>query len=136
MAKRCHSGCMTIKELHSKIKKLALRLYAFVPTRLPIGLTEFNEWASSVLSLYDFPDNDSTRWALASMVIHLGPTDAYKPKRYFGLSIRAGAAKQVAGTVFQELKLKDQAARAKAEQDKKSAEATATTPAASNVIPI
>ncbi|CAM6005203.1 unnamed protein product [Sphagnum balticum] len=88
-----------------------------------IGMAAFETWAKSIIDTYGFPDNDSIRFALATMIMHSGPTDAYRPKRYFALCVKAGMAKQIASAQFTAIKERQQAA-AKAEQDKQ-AEATA-----------
>lgn len=131
---------MSFEAFTTKVSKFFKRLYAFLPTPLPTGAQDFNTWASSVLTLYNFPDNDSTRGALAIMITQLKPTDAWKSKRHFGLSVHTAAAKEIAGNFYYEMKTKYQAL-AKAEQEKaaaaKQAEATVQTqPGASNVVPI
>lgn len=136
---------MTIYSLIKAVKQKFKKLWAFVPTLLPIGVEAFHTWAADVLGTYGFPDNDSTRWALTTMIIHLGPTAAYKPKRYFGLALHAAAAKQVAGGIFHEIKTRQMEAQ-KAEKAaeaaaaaalvaaKKQAEATATASGSVNVL--
>lgn len=123
-----------MKVTKDTVKRFFKQTLAFVPTLLPIGVEAFDVWAKDVLYIYNFPDNDSTRWALATMIMHLGPTSAYKTKRFFGLSIHTAAAKQVAHNIFYELKQKQQADQ-KAEQDKQAA-VTGTTAGSANVIPI
>lgn len=122
----------TVKSLLTSAKSAVQRLLAFVPTPLPIGVAAHEKWVTSILSMYGYPDNDSTRFAVATMVLNLGPTSAYKAKRYFGLAIHAGAAKQIAGHFYVELKEKQKAEEAA----RKKAEATALTAAASDVQPI
>lgn len=101
-----------MKRILSKVKKALAKLVAFIPTSLPIGMTEFGHWADSIVLTYDLPDNDSTRFALATMILHLDSTSASKPKRYFGLAALKSMSNQIAGGVMQELKDKQQAARA------------------------
>lgn len=91
----------------------------FFPSPLPQGLTEFNTWSASLIDTYDFPDNDSIRFALSTMIMHLDATAAYKPKRYFALTVKTGMAKQVAAQVFQDIKLAQQEAEAKAASELK-----------------
>jgi len=114
------------------MSKLLMKLLAYLPSKLPQGMTEFETWASSIIKTYDMPDNDSTRFALAVSILHLDATSAFKPKVYFGKILIKGAASQIAGGVMQELKEKQQAL-AKAEQEAaaaKQAEATAQTESA------
>lgn len=124
---------MNLKALTSKVSKFFQRLLAFIPSPLPLGVQDFNTWASGVLVLYNFPDNDSTRGALAVMITQLKPTEAYKPKRFFGLSLHTACAKEIAGNFYYDMKTKYQAL-AKAEKD---AQQKTTAPSdAANVFPI
>jgi hypothetical protein len=88
------------------MKKILKRIKALLPSKLPQGVTEFNLWADEIIEIYDMPNNDSIRFALATALMHLGPTDAYKPKEYFGRILIKGAAGQVAYGMMQELKKK------------------------------
>lgn len=97
-------------------------LYLF-PSPLPIGLTEFDNWAKDVLTTYGWPDNDSFRFALASMIINQGPAKCSRSKYYFSKVVHAAASKQVAGDVFYSLKMKQ---KAEALAQNKLAEAAAT----------
>lgn len=96
------------------------------PSKIPTGVSEHQAWATSIIEDYNFPDNDSVRFALATMVLHLGPTAAYRSKFYFSIMINAGAAKQVASQVFTDIKTRQQ------DEARKQAEATATQAAASD----
>lgn len=93
------------------MKKLFALILALVPSKLPQGVAEFNAWADDLIELYNFPtaDTDSIKFALASIIMHLGAQSAFKSKFYFYLTISAGAAKQVAGAVFYEIKTQQQA---------------------------
>lgn len=121
---------------HEKIRKETIRVesskeiklrMAKEPSRLPVGVTEFHAWVDSFMELYEFPtkDMDSIKFAFATMIMHLGPTDDVKPKEYFYKALMAGAAKQVAGEVFREIKIRQEEAR-------KAAEAAAALEASSN----
>ena len=99
------------------MKKLLQRLLAQLPCKLPMGVTEFHTWADSILDTYELPNNDSTKFALASAIMHLDATSAFKPKAYFGKMLIKGAASQVAHFLFQELKNKQLEAAAKAQQE-------------------
>ncbi len=96
----------------TKLKRYFRLLNAYLPTKLPQGLTAFNEWADDIIDLYGFPNNDSMRFAVAATVVHLREGRAYVSKRYFGLILMKGAATQVAGQVMQDLKAKQRAAEA------------------------
>lgn len=91
------------------IKRYYALAAAFFPSPLPRGMTEFKTWSSSIISTYNLPDNDSVRFSLAVMVLHLDSTNAFKPKRFFGLSALKGMSNQVVSQVIQDLKAKQQA---------------------------
>lgn len=107
-----------------KVKKLLKQMRALLPSPLPVGNTEFQEWADSFSELYTLPtsNQDSIRFTLASIIMHLGHQDGYKSKFFFYLTIKAGAAKQVAGSVFYDIKQKQLDAQ-KAEAQKAADEA-------------
>lgn len=101
--------------------KLIKQVLSHVPTKLPVGLTEFNEWADSIIELSgNYADIDSMKYAIASNLIHLPHTKSKVPKAYFVNTLRKAAANQVASQVFQDIKL-----RQAEEAAKKQAEATA-----------
>lgn len=88
-------------------KKVAARF----PTKLPVGMTEFNAWADSIIDLAgEFADRDSMKYALASNVIHMKHTQDSAPKSYFVSVLRKAAANQVASQVFQDVKVKQEEA--------------------------
>jgi hypothetical protein len=96
----------TIKNLPSTLSKLVRQALHLIPTAIPVGVKEFDVWASDIISTYSFPDNDSVRWALAVKVLHMGETEAYKAKRYFYLAMHKAMANQVVSQVIQDLKTK------------------------------
>jgi hypothetical protein len=95
--------------MKAKLIKILKKMRNFLPSPVPLGIAEFEAWASDIISTYDFPNNDSVRFALATMILHSGPTAAFVSKRYFSLMVKAGAAKQIASQVFQDIKIKQQA---------------------------
>jgi hypothetical protein len=78
--------------------------------QLPIGMEQFEEMAKQVIEKSGLPDNDSVRFALATAVIHFPQEKPELSIEYFARVLRRGAANQVAAQVFQDLKLKQQAA--------------------------
>lgn len=104
------------------LTRLIKQFLGLFPSALPTGVTAFNEWADDIRSTYDLPtqDEDSIKFTLSTIIMHLGPQAAYKPKYYFVLTLRAGAAKQVAGQVFTDIKTR---AAEKAYAEKAAAEA-------------
>lgn len=105
-----------MKNAISKIKNVLIKLSFYLPHKLPTGMIEFNVWADSIISAYGLPDNDSTKFALATMILHLESTAAYKPKRYFALTTLKSMSNQIAAGVMQDLKAK-QAERVKQEEE-------------------
>lgn len=105
------------------IKQLR-RLLAKIPTRLPQGLTEFETWSDDIIELYDMPNNDSIKFALAVTIMHLKPTESHLPKAYFGATLQKGAATQVAHRVMEDCKQRQAEAAAKAAQEAAEQEAS------------
>ena len=115
------------------LARLLRQIAGLFPTAIPQGVTEFNAWSESIINTYNIQaDPDSIKFALATMILHSGPTTAYKPKFSYFLMIRAGMAKQVAGAVFQDIKTKQQE-RIKAEQLAAQTPTTAVVPASTTV---
>lgn len=85
---------------------------------LPIGRTQFNEWSERIISgsMVDATE-DSLKFSLAAMLMHLGPTEAFREDGYFILSLRKAAVNQTAHAMMQELK--------EAQEKRKHAEDTA-----------
>ncbi len=117
------------------------KLLAFFPTRLPIGLAQFEVWFQDITYLYGLPQNDSVRFALGTMIMHSSPTNKpgvvdavvnsgasyYKSKRYFGLTALKGAANQTAHQVMSDCKARqDDANKKSAESAQKATEDAAT----------
>lgn len=82
------------------------------PRPLPMGRTEFGEWSYRIISgaLLPMGENEdplvfleSQKFALANMLMHLGPTESHKPDAYFIHSLRKFAVNQVADAVRKEL---------------------------------
>lgn len=89
---------------------------------LPVGMTEFNEFATRIISKAgQFADEDSMRFALASILIHADAKYGSLPDSYFVDRLRKSAANQIASQVFQDVKAKQAAAL---EAAKNQAEAT------------
>lgn len=84
---------------------------------LPIGRTQFMEWSDRIIqgAMVD-ATSESLRFSLANMLMHLGPTEAFREDAFFILQLRKAAVNQTAHSMCVELKK---------EQLKKQAEATA-----------
>lgn len=95
------------------MKLILKRLLSRLPTKLPVGMTEFNAFADAIIELSgNYADQDSMRFAVASMIIHADARYGALPKHYFVVRLRKSAANQVASQVFQEIKTKQAEATA------------------------
>lgn len=89
---------------------------------LPIGRQEFLEWSDRIISGALLPASiRSQRFALADMILHLGPTEDHKEDAFFIHCLRKTAVNQVAVEIRQEVKDEQlaevAAAKAKAEKE-------------------
>lgn len=107
--------------MKSKLLKVLRKIRSFIPESLPIGRTAFDEYCQEVIELSSSPDNDSVRFTIAAMITNLGHLDCYLPKNYFVKALKMAMAKQVASTVFIEIKTKDTERRKAEEAAAKSA---------------
>lgn len=99
---------------------------------LPMGRIEFDEWSDRIIAGALIPGGadcpqifiEGQKFALANMLMHLGPTESHKPDMFFVKSLRKFAINQVADTVRKEL---HEAAKVRtaAEEAKKQAEVQA-----------
>jgi len=95
------------------------------PRPLPIGRKEFEEWsdriiAGAMMKPGDLEDDatifkKSQKYALAGMLMHLGPTESHKPDAYFIHCMRKYAINQTAHTLIQEINHERKAALAEKE---------------------
>lgn len=98
-----------------KIKKLIKQILGALPSQVPQGLAEFEAWMASIIEIYTPPGNDrSIRFVLSSLLMRLGPSEAYKSKLYFANSLKRAAASQVA-VYIQEVIKEQQRAEAAAQ---------------------
>lgn len=103
--------------MKSSVLRLFNRLKGLFPSPIPQGMTEFYSWADSIIDTYQPPaDKRSVHFALATMIMRLDPTSAYKSKRYFSLCLHKGIAGQIANGVMFEIK-EQQAAEIQAAKD-------------------
>lgn len=116
------------------MSKFIQRVLALFPSALPLGVTAFETWSKSIIDTYSLPDNDSTRFALATMILHADAGGYHKPKRYFARMVLKSMSNQIAGQVMQDLK-KKQADEWAAAEAKQQAEDTAVTTVPSDETP-
>lgn len=115
------------------------------PRPLPMGRKDFEEWTGRIISgalvpnedgLMAYHDNnraditaeqkdklavfqEGQTFALADMIMHLGPTESHKPDAHFIHSLRKFAINQVADTVRREIHLAAKSRLADEEAKKK-----------------
>lgn len=88
-----------------QLKSLLNKALSYLPSKLPVGMSEFEEFSNSILALSGkYADEDSLKFAIASMIIHLPAGKGSAPKNFFVRSLRKSAANQVASQVFQDIK--------------------------------
>lgn len=91
---------------------------------LPMGRKEFEEWSERIISGAILPGGaedpqvflETQKFALANMLMHLGPTESHKPDAFFIHSLRKFAINQVADTIRKELHEAAKARTAAAEE--------------------
>lgn len=114
------------------------RLLSYLPSALPTGITEFENWADSIIELLppglDAVPRDDKKYVLASSIQHLGATKCRMPKNYFISVLHKAASSQVAGQVFVTIKENSDKARQAALEAQKLAEATANQEVASGQV--
>lgn len=99
------------------MKLLLKRLMSYFPCPLPVGMSQFETWSDSIIALSGpYADSDSMKFAIASMIMHLGAQRSYVPKNFFVRSLRKTAANQIAGQVFQNIKQKQAEEATKVQQ--------------------
>lgn len=87
---------------------------------LPMGREEFNDWSDRIISGALCPaDKESQKFALADLLLHLGPTESHKEDNFFIHSLRKFAVNQVADAMRREIRDAAKARLAKAEEESK-----------------
>lgn len=118
-----------MRRLLENARLLLKRILSYIPTPLPVGATEFDAWAASIIQLTgQYAEDTSMRFAIASILIHADSKKGSLSKHYFIARLRKSAANQVASQVFQDIKLKQDAAQ-------KAAQATEVTVVPTNGTP-
>ncbi len=93
-----------MKKYVTRLNAFIARLRAFVPSRLPTTPAAHKAWAEAICAFAGYPCNSSFEQALAIMILHLGPTVAYKSQEYFIRSLHKAAANQVASGVIEQIR--------------------------------
>lgn len=108
----------------NKLTALIAYLKSYLPSQLPLGKQDFELYFLDIRKLVNskldnVPDDD-IRFVLATNITHQGPTVDRMPKQKMVRILQAAAAKQVAASVFQEVKERQKQAQedaAKKQQD-------------------
>lgn len=80
------------------------RLLSYFPTKLPHGMAEFERWSKDIISLSRAPDNESTRFAVAVMILHMDAGEDSKPKHWFVKKLNKAACNELANKIAMDLK--------------------------------
>lgn len=87
---------------------------------LPMGRQEFEEWSERIIAgTLLTADKESQKFALANLLLHLGPTESHKEDAFFIHSLRKFAVNQVADSIRIEIRDTAKARLAKEEEEKK-----------------
>ncbi len=114
--------------MKQRLTLLLKRILSYLPTRLPVGKTAYNDFLDSIIELTGpIADADSLAWVISNEVMRMNPGRDRASKHTFVRLIRKYAANQIAANKVMELKDK----QAKAIEAQKQAEVTAI-PQASN----
>ena len=91
---------------------------------LPMGVTDFHEWSDRIISgaLIPGATAESQKFALADMLLHLGPTESHKEDAFFIHSLRKFAINQVADDMRRRIRDEAKGRLLKEEEQKKKLE--------------
>jgi hypothetical protein len=100
-----------------RIKALYAKIRSYFPSKLAVGMTEYEEWLESTVNLAgNFADKKSLDWALSTMILHAPSDKDSISKQYFVKRLRKGAANQVASQKIQDIKAAQDAQQAEQKQ--------------------
>lgn len=109
-----------------RLKMALKRLLSYFPVDLPVGMTAYTKWRDSIVELIGpIATTNDLRFCIASEVIRLGPNTCSISKNYIVRRVRAGAAKQIAGADFTDIKNQQLAAQKAAAEKQSIGEVTA-----------
>ncbi len=91
--------------MKKQLKLIFKHLLSYIPEKLPVGITAFNQFADDIIELAgNYADKQSMLYAISSMLIHAPHDKGSLSKHYFVVRLRKSAANQVASQVFQQIK--------------------------------
>lgn len=104
------------------------RILSNFPTKIPNGMTAYNDWLQSIIELVDFEvDTDSIQWVISNEVMRLPTTSNKKPKAYFLKVLSKYASNQLAANTVNRLKAEQDAKQKSASEAAKLQQAADTT---------
>lgn len=87
-------------------------LLSYFPTKIPVGLTDFNAWLDSIVELTGpIADADSIRWVVANEIMRLSPGRDRVAKQTLVRILRKFAANQLAAHTVNEIKQRQEDAK-------------------------
>lgn len=114
-----------MRQIKTKLNQATNRVLSYFPTKLPVGMAEFDTWANTIISLLgpglEKIPADDIKFVLTTNLQRLGPDEHKRSMQYYVRVIRSAAVKQISAQVFQDVKLR----QAEAQAAKKLAEDTA-----------
>ncbi len=111
----------------TKSEKDRIKAELSAKRQLPLGVKEFETWAENIIDsalLRGVASVDSMKFALGSMILELGPTEAFKEDAYFVQRLRKNISNQVAESRMREIRDATKARLAAEEAAKKPLEAS------------
>lgn len=90
---------------------------------LPMGRMEFEKWSDRIIKIAQIPGatEESQKFTLANLLLHLGPTESHKEDNFFVHSLRKFAVNQVADAI--RVEIRDAVKARLAEEEKSKPEA-------------
>lgn len=121
--KRLHAAFAALRgKNHVSTPVETIKAQMLEPRPLPLGRKDFDEWSDRIISGALIPGATvrDQKFALADMLMHLGPTESHKPDAHFIHFLRKVCINQVAHAMLCEIKAEQ--AKEKAEADAKAKE--------------
>jgi len=108
-----------MNQIITKSKALLATILAYLPSKIPTGMTEFNAWLDSIVKLVGpIADDRSLKWVISNEVMRLPSGKDSVPKMLFVKVLRKFAANQLAAATVNNLKAEQDAEIKKASENK------------------
>lgn len=108
-------------KLQSSLKALLALLSSFLPEALPTTDAQLERLCAAISALTGYPNNDSTKFAVATMILHANSNTFKATKRSFVVQLRRAAANQAASNMMHDLKNQQKAEELKRLEQQKAA---------------